>query len=214
MRLGDGTETLAYCANPGASLQGLEPGAPCLLWDSGNPTRSRRYTWRAAKLGRTWVATDTHLVNEVVARTLRANLVPAFSGLEITQVEPPAGRRGRFDFALANARGDRSLLEAKSVMIAEHGAARYPDSHSPRLTNQLRALTKEVRAGRRAILYFVVLRSDVAVLNLHTRFDPSFSRALATALRAGVEILAAKHAITRTGYGQPQLLPVKLLPSC
>jgi sugar fermentation stimulation protein A len=47
MSLSDGKEELAYCANPGAMTGCLTSGTVALLWDSEDPKRKRRFTWRA-----------------------------------------------------------------------------------------------------------------------------------------------------------------------
>src|SRR5664280_2292655 len=70
MAFPDGTQTIAYCANPGTFNGCLQPGSPALLWDSTNPKRKRRYTWRAVEIDGVWVGTDTHLANRIVGEAL------------------------------------------------------------------------------------------------------------------------------------------------
>ena len=74
MLLPDGSEVTAYCANSGSFKGCLESGVQALLWDSENPKRKRRYTWRAIKLNGVWVGTDTHLSNGIVENILNKKL--------------------------------------------------------------------------------------------------------------------------------------------
>jgi sugar fermentation stimulation protein A len=83
MEFPDGTQTLAYCANPGSLSGCLQAGNAALLWDSKDPKRRRRFTWRAIKIKGVWVGTDTHLANRLVERILQHQLLSSFYGYEI-----------------------------------------------------------------------------------------------------------------------------------
>lgn len=79
MSLPEGTQELVYCANSGAMTGCLTSGMGALIWDSADPKRKRRYTWRAVEFEGGWIGTDTHLANRIVEEALRLKLV---SGLE------------------------------------------------------------------------------------------------------------------------------------
>lgn len=207
VELADGTTTLAYCANPGSFRGCVEAGSRVLLWDSDATARKRRYTWRAIRLGDVWVGTDTHLANELVHKALCAGALPSLTGFRRTEREPRNAKGGRLDFKLGD--GCREcFVEVKSATVVEGVSARFPDSVSPRAVAHLKELTKLAKAGRRAVLLFLIQRGDVERLEIPRDGDPFFGRAVKAALNAGVEFLAAKHEVTAKGFGWPVEVPV------
>jgi sugar fermentation stimulation protein A len=207
VKLADGATTLAYCANPGSFRGCLESGSPCLLWDSAEPQRKRRYTLRAVKLGRTWLGTDTHLANELIETALRHRLLPGLEKCVVLKREPRTRNGSRLDFLLGEGVGE-CFLEVKSATVTSGDFAQFPDSLSPRSVEHLNALINVVKTGRRAVLVFLIQRGDVEGLKINTACDPSFNRAFARARKAGVEFQALKHTVTAKGFGQPVPVPV------
>ena len=207
VKLPDGTTTLAYCANPGSFHGCLETGSPCMLWDSAESERKRRYTLRAVKLGKTWLGTDTHLANELIETALRRRLLPHLEKFDVLKREPRSRNGSRLDFLLGDGVGE-CFLEVKSATVTFGGLAQFPDSLSPRSVEHLNALIKVVKTGRRAVLVFLIQRGDVEGLKINAACDPAFNRAFARALKAGVEFQALKHTLTVKGFGQPVPVPV------
>ena len=207
VRLPHGPTTLAYCANPGSFHGCLESGSTCLLWDSADPKRKRRYTLRAVKLGRTWLGTDTHLANDLIETALRNRLLPGLADFVILKREPQSRNGSRLDFLLGNGVGE-CFLEVKSATVTSGDLAQFPDSQSPRSVEHLNALIKVVKTGRRAVLVFLIQRGDVEGLKINTACDPAFNRAFTRARKAGVEFQAVKHTVTAKGFGQPVPVPV------
>ena len=52
VRLGDGREVTAHCANPGAMLGLNEPGTPIWVEPVDDPKRKLKYSWRPKRSGR------------------------------------------------------------------------------------------------------------------------------------------------------------------
>jgi len=205
-QLEDGTKTVVYCANPGSFKGCLKAGSPILLWDSQDATRKKRYTWRAIKLGRYWVGTDTHLANPLVEKALLENCLPGLERYEITTKEPREKTGTRLDFQLSGPQG-QCFLEVKSATVVSGSGALYPSSKTLRTLPQLKLLTKKAKAGHRAVLLFLVQRGDVDSFAFNRDCDPDLTRAFDRALAAGVEVLAVKHTVTQRGFSPPVLLP-------
>jgi sugar fermentation stimulation protein A len=206
VRLEDGTKTVVYCANPGSFKGCLKPGSPILLWDSQDATRKKRYTWRAIKLGRHWVGTDTHLANQLVEKALLENCLPGIEGYEIIAKEPREKKGSRLDFHLSGSQG-HCFLEVKSATVVSGTCALYPSSKTLRTLSQLKLLANKAKAGHRTILLFLVQRGDVDSFAFNRDCDPTLTRAFDLALAAGVEVLAVKHTVTQCGFSPPVLLP-------
>lgn len=205
--LEEGEKTIAYCPNPGSFQGCLKPGSRCLLWDSDDEARKRRYTLRAIMSARAWLGTDTHLTNDLVEKSLRRGLIRGLEKYSILKREPRVRGGIRLDFLIGDG-AIECLVEVKSATIAINGVAQFPDSISPRSIAQLKALTGAVKAGQRAIVLFVVQRGDVHGLRINLVRDPSFNRAFSRALSAGVEFMAIKHGVTIKGFGIPRSIPV------
>ena len=209
VRLADGSTIVAYCSNPGAFTGCLRPQSPALVWDSGETTRKRRYTWRAIKVGRTWIGTDPHLANKLIEKALLEHTLPGFEAFDVLKREPRAPKGGRLDFLLTNG-SQNCLVEVKSATIAVRGIAQFPDSVSPRAIEHLNSLRHAARAGQRAVLIFLVQRNDVRSLTINRACDPAFNKALVRFLEAGGEVAAYKHTVTPKGFGPPTRVPVQL----
>jgi len=206
-RLKDGTKTVVYCANPGSFKGCLKAGSPILLWDSQDGARKKRYTWRAIKLGRRWVGTDTHLANKLVEKALLENCLPGLKGYKITTKEPREKAGTRLDFQLSGPK-DQCYLEVKNATVVSGTCALYPSSNTLRTLPQLKLLEKKVKAGHRAILLFLVQRGDVDRYAFNRDCDPALTRAFDRVLAAGVEVLAVKHNVTQRGFSPPIHLPI------
>lgn len=199
---------MIYCANPGA-LKGCEVNeAPVLVWDSSSLIRKRKYTWRAIKVGPTWVGTDTHISNLLVELSLRRRLIPGLFQYDILKKEPKGESGIRLDFLLKDGK-KRCYIEIKSAIIVQDRSVQFPDSKSPRTIKQLQELITEANNGHRAILFFLIQRGDVNEMRINKNCDPEFNYAFNRALVEGVEIIAVKHNITKAGFGFPTVIPVK-----
>jgi sugar fermentation stimulation protein A len=99
----------------------------------------------------------------------------------------------------------------KNVHLRREGDwAEFPDCVTLRGARHLRALAALVAAGHRAILLYVVQRTDCARLRLAADLDPGYAAAAAAARAAGVETLALATRINRRGVWLDRPLPVAL----
>lgn len=76
------------------------------------------------------------------------------------------------------------------------GLAEFPDCVAARSLKHLRELTAMVAAGQRAVMLFVVQRTDCDTFAACADLDPAYARGLTEAAAAGVEVLAYRCAIT------------------
>jgi sugar fermentation stimulation protein A len=176
-----------------------------ILWDSENPGRKRRYTWRAVEFEGGWIGTDTHLANRIVEEALRLKLVPGLESYCTLAREQLLGAGFRVDFVLAGPQGD-CLVEVKSATVVEGGVARFPDSATPRGVKHLKALKSQVLAGKRSVLLFLIQRADAHSFVVSNSHDPAYAEAFDEAVASGVEVIALAVAVSREGFGIPKTL--------
>ncbi|TXT28579.1 MAG: sfsA [Rhodocyclaceae bacterium] len=206
MSLPGGAEELVYCANPGAMTGCLTPGMAAILWDSADPERKRRYTWRAVEFEGGWIGTDTHLANRIVEEALKLKLVPGLESYCTLARERQLEAGFRVDFLLTGPQGD-CLVEVKSATVVEDGVARFPDSATPRGVKHLKALKSQALAGTRSVLLFLIQRADAYSFVVSNSHDPAYAEAFDEAVASGVEVIALSVAVSPAGFGIPKTLP-------
>ena len=79
--------------------------------------------------------------------------------------------------------------------------AEFPDSVTARGAQHLAELAAMAAAGQRAVMLYVVQRTDCARFRLAGDLDPAYARAFAAARAAGVEAIAHGSLIDHEGVG-------------
>ena len=208
----DGREVTAHCPNPGAMTGLAQPGLRIWLEPNDDPKKKLKFGWRLAELpGDHWAGIDTAVPNRVVAEALRAGRIAALDGYASIRPEVPYGDRSRVDFLLSGPGRPDAYVEVKNVHLRRTGDwAEFPDSVTRRGARHLDDLAAMVRAGHRAVLLYVVQRTDCARVRVAGDIDPGYAAAFARALAAGVETLAVATAIDLHGVTVTTPLPVAL----
>ena len=76
------------------------------------------------------------------------------------------------------------------------GMAEFPDSVTARGTKHLGELAAMTRAGHRAVMLYLVQRTDCETMQLAADIDPAYATGFAEARADGVEVMALGCAIT------------------
>jgi sugar fermentation stimulation protein A len=199
--LDDGRAVTAHCANPGAMLGLRDPGLTVWLEPNDDPRRRLRHAWRLAELADgTMVGVDASLPNRVVAEALAAGRVPALAGYASVRPEVRTGAGSRIDFLLSGPGLPGAWVEVKNVHLRRQpGLAEFPDSVTARGAKHLGELAALARAGARAVMLYLVQRTDCDRFRLAADLDPSYAAAFSAARAAGVEALAHACRIDRDG---------------
>ncbi|MBE9637508.1 DNA/RNA nuclease SfsA [Salipiger mangrovisoli] len=191
-RLEDGTEITAHVANPGSMLGMAEPGSRIWLEPNDDPKRKLNYAWRLIEHeSGAFTGVDTGVPNRVLRAALSAGQVPGLEGYTAVRPEVRYGENSRIDFLLtAPGRAD-CYVEVKSVTLSRApGLAEFPDSVTARGTKHLAELSTMVAQGHRAVMLYLVQRTDAAAVTLAADIDPAYAAGFAAAMAAGVEVLA------------------------
>jgi sugar fermentation stimulation protein A len=102
-----------------------------VLWDSQNPKRKLRYSWKAIEAPAAWVGVDTLVPNRLVEAAIRAGRIPGLRGFDTVQREKKMGEHSRVDLLLEGSAG-RCHVEVKNVTLVVDGVARFPDAVTAR----------------------------------------------------------------------------------
>ena len=206
VRLDDGSLVTAHCPNPGSMKGCMREEGRVLLSESDNPARKLAYTWELARIGRHWVCVNTMRPNQVVGEALARGGFPEFSGYPEVRAEAPMGENRRVDFLLGD--GDRRFfVEVKSVTLAVGRRALFPDSVTKRGSAHLGELAAQVRAGHRAAMLYLVGRGDCDEAGPAVEIDPAYASHLGAAAAAGVETIAYRAKVLRSGITVGERIP-------
>ncbi|WP_395016483.1 DNA/RNA nuclease SfsA [Dongia sp.] len=196
-----GTYLTVHCPNPGSMLGLAEPGSRC--WLAPKTGTKLPYGWELveskASGAAALVGINTGRANAIVAEGLAKG---SFADLPSATVarEVKVGAASRLDFRLADAAGTPCWVEVKSVTLSRNsGIAEFPDARTDRGSRHLAELGLLSQAGQRAVLLFLVQRSDCREVRLAADIDPTYAAAMTQARAQGVEIRAFSCEIGPTG---------------
>lgn len=194
--LEDGTPVIAHCPNPGAMLGLNTPGLPAWLSKSDDPKRKLAHTLELVEADGGMVGINTMHPNRIVAEALAADAIPEVAGYAAHRREVKYGANSRVDFLLEHPDRAPCWLEVKNVHLRRTGSlAEFPDCVAARSLKHLRELTAMVEAGQRAVMLFVIQRTDCDAFAACAELDPAYARGLTEAAANGVEVLAYRCAI-------------------
>lgn len=205
-----GQEVTAHCPNPGAMTGLAEPGQR--IWLEPVTGRKLAFGWRLSEVaGGHSAGIDTSVPNRIVREALGAGGIPALEGYGGLRAEVAYGSRSRVDFLLSHSGQPDAYVEVKNVhLMRRPGLAEFPDCVTARGTRHLRDLAAVARAGGRAVMLYVVQRTDCTAMRLATDIDPAYSAAAAAARAAGVEMIAHGTEIAVEGVRLAAPLPVEI----
>ena len=200
-RLENGREVTAHCANPGSMMGLAEPGTKIWLEPNDDPRRKLNYGWRLVdhENGH-FTGVDTGLPNRVVKAALDARRIAPLAEYDTVRAEVKYAARSRVDFLLQGTDLPDAYVEVKSVTLSRTpGLAAFPDSVTARGARHLADLAEVARTGHRAILLYLVQRTDCQTVGMAADIDPAYTAAHAAATLAGVETLCFGTNITVEG---------------
>lgn len=201
VRLEDGRVVVAHCPNPGSMMGLKDEGLKVWLEPNDDPARKLKYGWRLVELpDGHFVGVDTAVPNRAVRAALEAGEVKALATYGTVRPEVKYGEASRIDFLLSQAGLPDVYVEVKSVTLMRNaGLAEFPDSVTARGTKHLAELARMVAAGHRAVMLYLVQRTDCNRFTLASDIDPVYASAYGKARAAGVEVICIGTKITPCG---------------
>lgn len=210
--LDDGRDVTAHCANPGSMMGVAIEGARVWAWEHGDRKRKLAFSWEIVELGKTLVPVNTTNPNRIVAEALEAGVIPELTGYADVRREVKYGAGSRIDFLLEGGRRKKPCyVEIKNVHLSrETGLAEFPDSVTARGAKHLKELESVAKNSARAVMLFVVQRSDCRRFAPAADLDPAYAEALKSAVSAGVELLCYDCEVTTAEVVLRKALEIEL----
>lgn len=197
--LSDGREVTAHCANPGSMMGLAVPGSKIWLEPNDDPKKKLKFGWRLVEhADGHFTGVDTSVPNRALKAALEARNVPGLGAYHTVRAEVKYGEKSRIDFLLE---GDGlTYVEVKSVTLSRQpGLAEFPDSVTARGTKHLGELAKMATEGHRAVMLYLVQRTDCDRFDLARDIDPTYGQAFDAARAVGVEVIVLGTTISPSG---------------
>ncbi len=198
--LEDGTPITGSCPNTG-SMRGLTtPGSKIWLSEHDSPTRKYRHVFEMIEAAGEMVGVNTGMPNRLAEEAIRAGLIPSLSGYPTILREQKYGRSSRIDFLLKDGDLPDAYVEVKNVHFSRQaGLAEFPDTVTKRGAKHLEELGDMAELGHRAVMIYLIQRSDCESFAICTDLDPFYAAAFVRAQSRGVEAYALKCKVTSEG---------------
>lgn len=215
-----GGETLTVHVPNSGSMIGLdEPGSRVWLSRSDNPKRKLACTLELIEPSPAWgaglVGVNTGHPNALAAAAITAGTIPELAGYARLRREVKYGVNSRIDLLLEDESRPPCYVEIKNVHLRrpDRGdglAAEFPDCVTTRGAKHLAELSAMVAQGCRAVMLYLVQRTDCAHFSTARDLDPAYDAGLRRALDSGVEALCWSCAITPDAIELDRPLPLRL----
>lgn len=212
--LADGSTVTATCPNTGAMLGLTAPGSTVWLSESDKASRKYRHTWEMVEAdlgaGPVMVGINTGHPNAIVSEAIRAGLVPQIAGYTGLRREVRYGLNSRVDILLEEPGKAPCYVEIKNVhLMRAAGLAEFPDSKTERGAKHLGELAAQVQAGSRAVMVYLIQRSDAESFDVARDIDPAYAAAAIAARAAGVEMLALRCRLSPESIDVDAQVPIR-----
>jgi sugar fermentation stimulation protein A len=208
VKLDDGTEVVAHCTNSGSMKSCIENGAEVYLTPVNDPKRRTKFTWEMIKINGDWVGINTGNPNKLAFEAISSGKIPGLTGYSTVKCEVTFGD-SRFDIFAENEK-EKCFVEVKNVTMKEGKYALFPDSVTTRGQKHLKTLMEVKTAGMRAVMLYIIQRTDVDVFAPAIEIDPNYAKALKIAVDSGVEVIAMQAKVTPEKIELIREMPFKI----
>ncbi len=206
--LDDGSEVVAHCTNSGSMKSCLENGAEVYLTFVNDPKRKTKFTWEMIKINSDWVGINTGNPNKLAFEAISEGSIPELAGYTNVKREVTFGD-SRFDIFAEN-ENEQCFVEVKNVSLKEGKYALFPDSVTTRGQKHLRTLMEVKSKGIRAVMLYIIQRSDVEIFAPAAEIDAEYAKLLKEAVNAGVEVIPMQVKVTPEKIELVKKLPFEI----
>jgi sugar fermentation stimulation protein A len=208
--LDGGGEATVHCPNPGRMLGLDAPGARVWVSRASNPARALPLTLELIETAGGLVGINTMHPNRLVEDAIITGRIEELRDYQVIRREVRYDARCRVDLLLQRSGRPDCFVEVKNVHLKRAAGAEFPDAVTVRGAKHLGALVRQVRQGARAVVVYVVQRTDCADFRIAADIDPIYAASFAAALNGGVEALCYACEVSLDGVSLAAPLPIVL----
>jgi sugar fermentation stimulation protein A len=208
VELDSGDVVVTHCTNSGSMKTCIEEGAEVYLTHVDDPKRKTKYTWEMIKINGDWIGVNTGIRNVLVYEAIRDQEIESLNAYTEAKREVKF-EDSHFDVFAKNDQ-ESCFIEVKNVSMKVDDHARFPDSVTSRGKKHLETLIRVKESGIRAVMFYVIQRSDVSVFGPAYDIDLAYAEALRKAVENGVEVFAYQAEVKPEGINLVKQLPIDL----
>ena len=194
VRLENDEVITVHCPNSGSMKTCIKENWKVMLSESSNPKRKLKHTLEMIHNEKCWIAVNTHLSNKIVKEAIEKNQIEELTNYKEIKTEVKYGRHNsRIDILLKQDKQNLKqdcYVEVKNVtLLGSDGNYQFPDAVTLRGRKHLEELIYMKENGYRAVVFFLIQRSDGNIFTPAVDIDPNFAETLKIAYNKGVEII-------------------------
>lgn len=190
IELENGDIIIAHCTNSGSMKTCIETGADVFLSPAEKPGRKTKFTWEMIKINNKWVGINTGNPNKIAYNALKNGTIEGLKDYTEVTREVKWGN-SRFDLMASNEH-ETCFVEVKNVSMKDGKYAKFPDAVTSRGRKHLTTLIEAKQQGIRAVMLYVVQRTDVEKFTIASEIDPEYANTLRKAVENGVEVIVVQ----------------------
>ncbi|WP_404317848.1 DNA/RNA nuclease SfsA [Malaciobacter canalis] len=198
IKLNTKEEITAHVPNSGAMTSCIEEN--CQVWVSfhDNPKRKLKYTLELTKIGENLICTNTTVANKIAIEAINNGTIKELQGYDSLKPEQKYGKNSRIDILLENDHDNKKCyVEIKSVSLKLDDSLAFPDAVTNRGTKHLNELRDMVKEGHRAVMLYVIQRTDDKEFKIAKEIDSKYYETLKEVRKEGVEVLVYQSTISK-----------------
>ncbi|MDA3952421.1 MAG: DNA/RNA nuclease SfsA [Bacteroidales bacterium] len=184
----------AHCTNSGTMKSCLEDNAEVYLTPVNDPKRKTKFTWEMIKINNDWVGVNTGNPNKLAFEAVKNGEIEKLKGYTEVKREVTFDD-SRFD-VMAKNKKETCFIEVKNVTYKKENYALFPDAVTSRGKKHLETLIKVKEQGMRAVMLFIIQRTDVDIFAPAKEIDPAYAESFKKAYEKGVEIIPFQAKVT------------------
>jgi sugar fermentation stimulation protein A len=192
--LDDDQVITAHVPNSGAMTSCIEENCDVWLTFHDNPKRKLKYTLELTKNDENLICTNTNVANKIAIEAIKNGTISELQGYDSLKPEQKYGQNSRIDILLENEK-QKCFVEVKSVSLKIDDYLAFPDSVTSRGTKHLNELYDMVKEGHRAVMLYVIQRTDNLPFRLACEIDKKYCEAFNEVTNKGVEVLVYQSSI-------------------
>ena len=178
----------AHVPNSGAMTSCIEENCDVWLTFHDNPKRKLKYTLELTLINENLICTNTGVANKIAIEAIKNGTIKELQNYSSLKPEQKYGQNSRIDILLEN-ENEKCYVEVKSVSLKIDDYLAFPDAVTSRGTKHLNELYEMTLQGHRAVMLYVIQRTDNLPFRLACEIDKKYCEAFNEVTKQGVEVL-------------------------
>ena len=190
VELSSGKLVTAHCPNTGSMSGLINRGTKVWLEPNEDSKKKLKYSWKLVdhENGH-FTGVDTNIANNIVNEAIVKGKISEVINYDVVLREQKYGANSRVDFLLKNGL-QTCFLEVKNVTLCrQEKIAEFPDTVTARGVKHLKELSNIVDKETRAIVLYLVQRSDCNYFKIANDLDSNYATEAIFSANSGVEFV-------------------------